>query len=398
MTSRNIHTVGILTGATLACSAMAQTTLYTCNFDVPPYAAGTINAQQKWTTAQATAIVAVPEMAVVTSGGPGAQAGNGFFSSTNGPNSSTSGRFAFQAFDYPAGSAGTEWPLIKAIKDAEANGATAIEFSAYITAPTPALSGTSNVNARHGMVLYTVDPTGANTNFKAACGFQVRAWDRQIFVVQWLDVGQLGVGTAGNYLINFTTPLLVEATGYTQVGCRWNRETGMPAVRAGAGEWTDMVATSTIGYTAVEFDIVNTRGSTAGGAVNTVSTQAFMDSLSVWAVNFPPPADLDGDGVPDGVDNCLAAPNPTQADCDGNGIGDACQAGFEDFNGNGVPDYCECIADLFVDGQINGADLGALLSQWGPALPSTVSDLNRDGVVNGADLGYLLSNWGRCMN
>jgi hypothetical protein len=282
MTSRNIHTVGILTGATLACSAMAQTTLYTCNFDVPPYAAGTINAQQKWTTAQAAAIVAVPEMAVVTSGGPGAQAGNGFFSSTNGPNSSTSGRFAFQAFDYPAGSAGTEWPLIKAIKDAEANGATAIEFSAYITAPTPALSGTSNVNARHGMVLYTVDPTGANTNFKAACGFQVRAWDRQIFVVQWLDVGQLGVGTAGNYLINFTTPLLVEATGYTQVGCRWNRETGMPAIRAGAGEWTDVVATSTIGWTADEFDIVNTRGSATGG-LNTVSTVAYMDTLVVAA-------------------------------------------------------------------------------------------------------------------
>jgi hypothetical protein len=282
MTSRTIHTVGILTGATLACSAMAQTTIYTCNFDVPPYAAGTINAQQKWTTAQAAAIVAVPEMAIVTSGGPGAQAGNGFFSSTNGPNSSTSGRFAFQAFDYPAGSAGTEWPLIKAIKDAEAAGSTSVEFSVYISAPTPALSGTSNVNARHGMVLYTADPTGASTLFKAAVGFQVRAFDRQVFVVQWLDVGQLGVGTAGNYLINFTTPFLVEATGYTQIGCRWNRETGMPAIKVGAAEWTDVVATSTVGWTADEFDIVNTRGSATGG-LNTVSTTAYMDSLVVAA-------------------------------------------------------------------------------------------------------------------
>jgi hypothetical protein len=63
-----------------------------------------------------------------------------------------------------------------------------------------------------------------------------------------------------------------------------------------------------------------------------------------------------------------------------------------------MPDACECIADLFIDGQVNGADLGALLSQWGPASASIVSDLNRDGNVDGADLGYLLANWGTCPN
>jgi len=284
MTSRTINTVGILTGATLACSAMAQTTIYTCNFDNPPYAAGTINAQQSWTTAQATAIVAVPEMAIVFSGGPGAQAGNGFFSSTNGPNSSTSGRFAFQAADYP--SAGTNGPLVQAIKTAEAGGATAIEFSVYVTAPTPATSGTQGVGARHGMVLYVVDPTNTITAFKAAVGFQVRAFDKQVFVVQWLDVGQLGVGTAGNYLINFTTPLTVADVGYTQIGCRWNRVSGTPSIKVGAGEWVDVVTTSTIGYTADEFDIVNTRGSTSGGATNVVSTLAYMDTL-VLAASVP---------------------------------------------------------------------------------------------------------------
>ncbi len=286
MTSRTIHTVGILTGATLACSAMAQTTIFTVNFDIPPFAAGTINAQQKWTTAQATSIVAVPQMAIVAGAAPASQAGSGYFRSENGTTTSTSGRFAFQAFDYPAGSASTEWPLIKALKDAEASGASAIEFSAYVTAPTPALSGTQNVGARHGMVLYAADPTGANTNGKAAVGFQVRAFDRQIFVVQWLDVGQLGVTTAGNYLINFTTPLLVEATGYTQVGCRWNRESGMPSVKVGAGEWIDVLATSTVGWTSDEFDITNTRGSTTGGATNVVATTCSMDTL-VFAAAVP---------------------------------------------------------------------------------------------------------------
>jgi hypothetical protein len=374
--------------------AQQSSLIYFCGFDTPQYGTGTINGQQGWTTVQATAVVAVPEMAIVTSGGPGAHAGTGYFSSINGTDSATSGRFAFQAADYPAPS--TSGPLIEAIKTAEAGGATAIEFSAYITAPTPATSGTQGVGARHGMVLYVVDPTGAITAAKAAVGFQVRAFDRQVFVVQWLDVGQLGVGAPGNYLITFTPPLTVSDVGYTQVSCRWNRESGMPAVKVGDGKWTDVVATSTFGCTASKFDIVNTRGSTSGGATNVVSTLAYMDALSISAVNFPPPADLDGDGVPDALDNCPETPNPTQADCDGNGIGDACQAGFDDFNGNGVPDYCECIGDLFVDGQINGADLGALLSQWGAASASTVSDLNRDGVVNGADLGYLLANWGRC--
>ena len=34
--------------------------------------------------------------------------------------------------------------------------------------------------------------------------------------------------------------------------------------------------------------------------------------------------DSDGDGVPDGPDNCPAVPNPDQADNDGDGIGNAC--------------------------------------------------------------------------
>ena len=110
------------------------------------------------------------------------------------------------------------------------------------------------------------------------------------------------------------------------------------------------------------------------------------------------PSDVDGDFVADAIDNCPLVQNPSQADCDRNGVGDACElaAGAPDFNVNGVPDSCECIADLFIDGQVNGADLGALLSQWGAASATTVSDLNRDGQVNGADLGYLLANWGPC--
>ena len=108
--------------------------------------------------------------------------------------------------------------------------------------------------------------------------------------------------------------------------------------------------------------------------------------------------DADGDGVPDQSDNCPSVSNASQADCNFDGIGDACviaSGSSSDYDGNGVPDSCQCLADLFVDHQVNGADLGILLSQWG-AGGGAVADINRDGHVNGADLGILLSSWGAC--
>lgn len=47
--------------------------------------------------------------------------------------------------------------------------------------------------------------------------------------------------------------------------------------------------------------------------------------------------------------------------------------------------------DLDGDGDVDGADLGVLLSGWATSGPS---DLNGDGFTDGADLGILLSNWG----
>jgi hypothetical protein len=41
-------------------------------------------------------------------------------------------------------------------------------------------------------------------------------------------------------------------------------------------------------------------------------------------------ADNDGDGVPNGVDNCAMGYNPGQTDADGDGVGDACDTGDSD--------------------------------------------------------------------
>ncbi len=161
--------------------------------------------------------------------------------------------------------------------------------------------------------------------------------------------------------------------------------------------------TSYIGYASSPADFVGFYST--GSPITSVSfyldsyTRPIVDKLYFAAVGSV--GDIDGDGQPDVSDNCPAIANPTQADCNNNGVGDVCDifAGAPDFNADTIPDTCQCLADLFVDRQVNGADLGALLAFWGPVNPALPSaDINRDGKVDGADLGYLLNAWGPCTN
>jgi hypothetical protein len=54
-----------------------------------------------------------------------------------------------------------------------------------------------------------------------------------------------------------------------------------------------------------------------------------------------------------------------------------------------------CFGDLNDDGNVNGADFGVMLAEWG-ACAGCGGDLNMDGEVSGADVGLLLSVWGEC--
>jgi hypothetical protein len=141
--------------------------------------------------------------------------------------------------------------------------------------------------------------------------------------------------------------------------------------------------------------------------------------------------DADGDGLPEGLDNCPLASNPDQADTDGDGVGDACNDGEDsdgdewsdvldnceaaanadqanrdgdpvgdtcdhcpdhataentDFDGNGVGDDCEC-GDQTNDATVNVLDLlGINLAIFGSVEASPLCDTNFDGLCNVQDI------------
>ena len=50
-------------------------------------------------------------------------------------------------------------------------------------------------------------------------------------------------------------------------------------------------------------------------------------------------------------------------------------------------------ADLNGNGNVEAADLGLMIADWGKVKKSSDADLNGDGVVNGLDLGRILDRW-----
>jgi len=66
----------------------------------------------------------------------------------------------------------------------------------------------------------------------------------------------------------------------------------------------------------------------------------------------PQMVDQDGDGVADGLDNCMGRPNSSQADADQDGFGDACDTtpygdGLVDTDADGVTDESDNCPEVY---------------------------------------------------
>jgi hypothetical protein len=157
---------------------------------------------------------------------------------------------------------------------------------------------------------------------------------------------------------------------------------------SGSGDSATLIASVTAGGSGAARNVVVQPASGRSGTavirvvVTDLAGNATTRSLS-WNFRALEGEDADQDGMLDSFE-LLHGFDPT----------------LRDQNRNGVPDrICECLGDLYVDGFVNGADLGALLAYWGPVTgtpASQAADINRDGVVNGSDLGILLAGWGAC--
>src|SRR5690606_18874560 len=137
------------------------------------------------------------------------------------------------------------------------------------------------------------------------------------------------------------------------------------------------------GIVVVDIDGISDAGAQAvalqddGGVVVTGSAfNAATESYDVIVLRFEgaAPADTDGDGVPDHLDNCIEVANPDQRDTDGDGYGNRCDG------------------DLNNDGNVNFIDLAIFRAAFGTTDPH--ADLDGNGNVNFIDLAIFQSMFG----
>ncbi|MFO0894381.1 MAG: di-heme oxidoredictase family protein [Phycisphaerales bacterium] len=138
------------------------------------------------------------------------------------------------------------------------------------------------------------------------------------------------------------------------------------------------------------------------GGIDVVDLIGFEFCLNAAVTPEDPCAvhDVNQDGVVDlaDFDVFLTVYEGVQGDCNFNGQNDLIDILLglaEDADFDGIPDACACLGDANGDSVVDGADIGAVLGNWGAT--GGPADFNLDGIVDGADLGIVIGNWGSCI-
>jgi hypothetical protein len=112
-----------------------------------------------------------------------------------------------------------------------------------------------------------------------------------------------------------------------------------------------------------------------------------LNNQAIYANNCAIPADTDGDGIYDRVDNCPFVANSDQADADGDGVGDACDNCPEvanvtqlDSNNNGTGDACEVVAPFVRSAEITSPEINELITSGTLNLTAHLLDDDYDAV------------------
>jgi hypothetical protein len=155
----------------------------------------------------------------------------------------------------------------------------------------------------------------------------------------YLDSSAINAGGTGSFTGNLHA---IDQTDSDTMIFRANNQATLPPAYDAARDLLRYVGTfglTPVGTVDILFD-----GGGAGGAG--------LDGETIQGFSFI--ADADGDGVPDGADNCPTLPNPGQENADGDQLGDDCD--YCPFN----PDpTCMC-GDAVIDPPAEECDLGAV--------------------------------------
>jgi hypothetical protein len=141
-----------------------------------------------------------------------------------------------------------------------------------------------------------------------------------------------------------TTPDELRISVYDDTGALWN-DTRVPATGALVAETAAHLGTVLVQPGATQGALrVHARGlvATARVADGTLTIPSGARGTFALRLDADVPADGDGDGVPDSIDDCPAAPNPSQGGCPGNnpdaGGDDAVEDAARDTAADSAPD------------------------------------------------------------